>query len=323
VNYVVRAAVGVTLASALLPHFINRTFQQGRPLFATLLAAGFLLSLAVVFTAAIHRTVSVADAAAASRKEEVRKLEAARANVETAEQALTADRQVTAGECKTGVGKECKRLASEGKGILQTTIDLRSKLADAKEPVEDSTPAAISALTRGLLSEEQVRRFQPMLVPISVSALAGLLITLGIGGSEAEPSLPRTPATTDLARRWWWRRRKAAAEIQAPVTSPEIEARVPDRPRPKLAASTRQPIGAVLDFLHDGLEIIAGPRTEMADAFIGYAAWCRAQSSRPLDVAKFVEEMEGLCRQFGIRVAVEGDRHYLIDVQLASARVTA
>ena len=42
--------------------------------------------------------------------------------------------------------------------------------------------------------------------------------------------------------------------------------RVPDRPRPKLAVTTRQPIGAVLDFLNDCLEIVAGQRTEMADA---------------------------------------------------------
>lgn len=98
---------------------------------------------------------------------------------------------------------------------------------------------------------------------------------------------------------------------------PKIEPRVPDRPRPKLAASTREPIGAALDFLHDGLEITAGPRTEMADAFIRYTAWCKAQSLRPLDVAEFVEEIERLCKQFGIRIAAEGDHHYLIDVQLA------
>lgn len=73
----------------------------------------------------------------------------------------------------------------------------------------------------------------------------------------------------------------------------------------------------MLDFLHDGLEITAGPRTEMADAFIGYTTWCKAQSLRAMNVAEFVEEIEGLCKQVGIRIAVEGDDHYLIDVRLA------
>jgi hypothetical protein len=54
----------------------------------------------------------------------------------------------------------------------------------------------------------------------------------------------------------------------------------------------------------------------MADAFIGYTVWCKAHSLRPKDVAAFVEDMEALCKQFGIRIAVEGDRHYLIDAQL-------
>jgi hypothetical protein len=100
-----------------------------------------------------------------------------------------------------------------------------------------------------------------------------------------------------------------------------IEPRVPDRPRPKLAASTRQPIGAVLDFLHNGVEIVAGS-AEMADAFIGFADWCKARSSRPLSVAKFVEEIERLRNQFTLSIVVEGDDRYLIDVQLAPVRVT-
>ena len=98
--------------------------------------------------------------------------------------------------------------------------------------------------------------------------------------------------------------------------APELKPQLPVRPRPKLAATTRKPIGAVLDFLHDGTEIVAGASTEMAHAFLGYAAWCKARSLRPMSVADFVDAMEKDCRRVGIRIVVEGDLQYLMDVQL-------
>jgi hypothetical protein len=91
---------------------------------------------------------------------------------------------------------------------------------------------------------------------------------------------------------------------------------VPDRPRPKLAVTTRQPIGAVLDFLNDCLEIVAGQRTEMADAFIEYVAWCKTKSLHPMELAEFLVELEGLCPQ----CRIQGDRDYLVDVQFATLR---
>jgi hypothetical protein len=103
-----------------------------------------------------------------------------------------------------------------------------------------------------------------------------------------------------------------------PLPAPELTPTLPDRPRPKLAATTRQPIGAVLDFLHDGIELVAGARTEMTDAFIGYVAWCKARSLRPMRVLDFVDAITKACRQFGIRITDEGDLQYLTDVQIAS-----
>jgi hypothetical protein len=105
-----------------------------------------------------------------------------------------------------------------------------------------------------------------------------------------------------------------------PAPASENTPRVPDRPRPKLATITRQPIGAILDFLHDGIEIAAGPRTEMADAFVGYVAWCKARSLRPMRVADFVEAVETACRKFGIRIVVEDELQYLMDVQVTPVK---
>jgi len=111
---------------------------------------------------------------------------------------------------------------------------------------------------------------------------------------------------------------KAAPPQSVPIID-ITPVRVPDRPRPRLATATRQAIGAAFDFLHDGLEIVAGPRTEMTDAFIEYAAWCRAKALRAMDVADFVDDMEELCKRFGIRTVTEGERYYLLDVRVAGA----
>jgi len=126
---------------------------------------GFVLSVAVIFTAGIHRTGSVADAAKADIREAKRKLEAAKANVEDAESALESDKTLVKGECRTGIGKECRKLAGTTHETLETTLDLRQRYADTKEPAEDNTAKRLSALTGGLLSERQVETFQPMLVP--------------------------------------------------------------------------------------------------------------------------------------------------------------
>jgi len=39
-----------------------------------------------------------------------------------------------------------------------------------------------------------------------------------------------------------------------------------------------------------------------------------------MELAEFLEELEGLCPQCRIHIAVEGDRDYLVDVQFAPLR---
>jgi hypothetical protein len=92
-------------------------------------------------------------------------------------------------------------------------------------------------------------------------------------------------------------------------------------PRPKLAVSTKQPLGAILDFLHD--EIKPGVRTEMAEAYVAYVTWCKSKSLRPMSVAEFVDAMEKACRQFGIRISIDGGDQYLMGVQLQRSSVAA
>jgi hypothetical protein len=56
----------------------------------------------------------------------------------------------------------------------------------------------------------------------------------------------------------------------------------------------------------------------MAEAFVGYAAWCKAKSLRPVGLAEFDEETKALCQQCGIRIS-EADRDYLLNVRLVNS----
>jgi hypothetical protein len=332
VTFLVRGTVGITLATVILPYFMSRSIKQRRFMRAFNILAAFLLCVSVILTAGVSRTGSSQDTAKAKQAQEKRQLELATANVKTAEDALSTDKMLVAGECKTGVGKECKGLARESKGTLDTTIRLREKAGGVKEPVEDGTPKRLSLLTGGILSAQQVETIQPLLMPVTLSFVAGLLITLALDHDLPMPA-PKDRKPWRVNWQWRWRKPDLASKSTYPTNvspkaeiidiSPEpepVRPRVPERPRPKLAVATRQPIGAVLDFLHDGLEITVDPRTEMAEAFIGYTAWCKARSLRPMGVVEFVDEMEALCKQFGIRITAEGDRHYLVGVQLAASK---
>jgi hypothetical protein len=122
----------------------------------------------------------------------------------------------------------------------------------------------------------------------------------------------------------------ASVPVPAPVVRQEpiiditpdsepVPARLPVRPRPKLALTTRQPVGSVLDFLHEGVEIVDGPmRIEMSDACIGYVAWCKAKSLRPMSPGDFFNEMTDLCAQFGIPIQEEAGCVYVVNAQLGS-----
>jgi len=124
---------------------------------------------------------------------------------EDVRQSLSTDQQLTTAECKTGIGRECRTFAAAGRNTLQATMDARTKLGNAKEPVKDSTPGTISAMLGRHVSEQQVQTLQPLLVPISVSFLARFLITVGI--SEIEHAFGRDGTPRERHRdRWRWLR---------------------------------------------------------------------------------------------------------------------
>ena len=99
----------------------------------------------------------------------------------------------------------------------------------------------------------------------------------------------------------------------------EHTAVVPDRPRPRLAVVTRQPVGAVVDFMHEGVKIIEGQQLGMVDAYIGYQGWCKRMGLRPVSVPVFSAAVEDI----GLRVKKDDDRYYLVNMQLIPVAASA
>ena len=109
-----------------------------------------------------------------------------------------------------------------------------------------------------------------------------------------------------------------AAPDAGPAAPEPAEAarRLTQRPRPRLAASTKQPVGAPLDFLHSGLDIMDNARTEMTDLFFGYVGWCKGAGLRAMSPGPFAVELERICREVGIRVEQEGAMVFVYCVQV-------
>ena len=286
VTFLVRATVGITLATVILPIFLSRAIRQRRYLRALNIMAAFMLCVSVILTAGVSRTGGAQDTAKATTKEQKRKLDLATANVKTAEDALSTDKMLVTGECKTGVGRECKRLAGDTKGTLETTIKLRDVAAEVKEPTEDKTPERLSTLTLGLLNKQQVETIQPLLMPVTLSFVAGLLITLGL-----DHDMPMPVPKERKSWRWIWRHNKGRdvgpQSATKTASSQIIDAEITEGDPGAFLASSLQPGEAVRE----------------DDVCRAYEAWCAAHGCAPIPRAKFKSAFVMLCKHAGFRRA--------------------
>ena len=248
--------------------------------------------------------------------------------------ALADDKSLKKAECKTGVGKECKKVARAGRETLATTLELRKQYADTKEPPEDRTAERLSALTGGYLSKERIETFQPMLVPVSVSFLAGLLITLAL---EVEMPGAHKRAPTPERTRWRWPAWRRKAEAPSPVVAPaviDVEPQRAPEPAPEAyaAPACQSDRGRGLPpprASPSGLCSTSctrpwrswtarrGSRCPTPTSATPHGA--RAKSLRPMEADEFFNEMADHCAQFGIPIQEEAGCVYLGNVRLMSS----
>ena len=102
-------------------------------------------------------------------------------------------------------------------------------------------------------------------------------------------------------------------EFDARLTATvELEARLADAERE--ASITGRPVGAVLDFLHENVEIVDEAATEMTEFFLAYVAWCKTKNVSPIYAWSFLDELE----KIGIRSERRGEGDFLLSVRVVS-----
>jgi hypothetical protein len=64
----------------------------------------------------------------------------------------------------------------------------------------------------------------------------------------------------------------------------------------------------------------SGPgKLELREFYIAYARACKEQGKRPVGVEKFAEDIKKLCEASGVKIQVEGDKVYLLNVRLKAS----
>ena len=204
-------------------------------------------------------------------------------------------------------------MAGDTKGTLGTTIQLRKDAAEVKEAVEDNTDKRLSALTLGLLSPQQVETIRPLLMPVTLSFVAGLLITLAL-----DHDLPMATPKERKPWRWSWSKRKEPASTEpepeesgAPSTPQLIEVPAPLR----VASDTN-----LKHFMLACLLRAIGDETPGTAIYLRFQRWCSEQTP-PLaapDAWTFARQFKAVCDRAGIRMRKDGTQVLCLDVRLAA-----
>jgi hypothetical protein len=81
--------------------------------------------------------------------------------------------------------------------------------------------------------------------------------------------------------------------------------------------------GSVKSFVRDQVFRAEGERVEMKTLMQDYRAWCAQKSVRPLDLNRFLDEIEEVCSRLGIEIEVGDDqRVYCLNVTLKTVAAT-
>lgn len=204
-NYIVAGGVAVALIAGLLPAFAEHAGASGRRALKIGCWLALPLALVFIFMAAIQRTGGAADAAQQARVRAERERSLAERSEVEATEALKPARAAAATECASGRGKRC--LEAETKvQAAQDRIDAARRVLAAAPVQLDDPLARRLVLLLPFLSQEQVRLYQPLLLPILLSIFGAVLLAIGSRAPEAPGSVNQDDETQirEYLRRLAW-----------------------------------------------------------------------------------------------------------------------
>jgi hypothetical protein len=194
-NYLVAGGTVVTLVAAVLPVLAGRCWGHGRYLLAILLWLAMAPALSVIVTAAVERTGSANDGAERGRLAIAQKLALAREAEKDAKVDAAADEAAAKAECAKAPkgadprGPACKSLEARAEASRKRLEAARDAVANSAVVPKDPMASRIAAVLP--VNEEAVRIYQPLVLPLSISALGLLLISAGAHSPKPVKAVPK------------------------------------------------------------------------------------------------------------------------------------
>lgn len=182
-HYLVAGGAIVTVVAAILPIIAGRCWRDGRVILALLLWAAMVPAMSVIFSAAVERTGGARDAANMNRQVIAQRIELTRAAEQEAKAVADADEAKAATECSRAAkgadprGPQCKAAEARAEASRQRLQAARDAVAKAGVVPTDPQARRLAAILP--VSEEAVQLYQPLVLPLSISALGLMLISVG------------------------------------------------------------------------------------------------------------------------------------------------
>ncbi len=253
------------------------------------------------------------------------------AGVRVAHAAVTAAERVTKAECERR-GPNCRQRETEeqakrdalaavlaSKALTERAAKLdsdaeRVRVRLSRAPrVQNANPlGAVLEQIVGATSIALTAWQQAIVAGVFELCLVGVMVIfelLGHGGLDPGQRTGDVPAEEHTINA------VGSAQAQEPGPTPSARAA-----RPKAPPKSSAPVGSVKSFVRDRVFPADGERLEMKALMQDYRGWCAQQGATAVELDRFLDEIEGVCRKAGIAIEVGDDKRvYCIDVKLENA----
>ena len=187
----------------------------------------------------------------------------------------------------------------------QDAETLRAKLGKAP-PVEKANPLGETLeLLLGAAAAALTAWQQAVVAAVFELCLVGVMVIFELLGQAAGGG----PSPED------WKSNREPIPAQAVAKpSPSPSGRTRPKPAPALAS--------VKAFIAERVSPVDGERVEMKALVQEYRAWCAGKGSGPVDLERFLEEVETVCRRVGIEIVNDAQRVFCLNIRIEAAEST-
>ena len=197
-----------------------------------------------------------------------------------------------------------KALTDRAAKLDQEAETVRTKLGKAP-PVEKANPLGETLeLLLGAAAAALTAWQQAVVAAVFELCLVGVMVIyelLGqIVGGRATVQDKADPAYRQPDR----------APTQAWAAKPSASSTGRSRPKPAPV------LASVKAFIAERVSPADGERVEMKALVQEYRAWCAGKGSGPVDLARFLEEVETVCRKVGIEIVNDAKRVFCLNVKI-------